>query len=146
MPRQLCRVDETSFVEWSTVVDAPVSHVFDRETAQARFGAAAVAAAELVPDCNRAGPEECSLTVEAIGRLYQAGMPDPWGMDKAQLAVSDVCPYWTNDWDEAGATIYVWVPWRPGEAPERIDADIDLHARTTVIGPDELDRLIADNG
>lgn len=88
MPRLILRLAADEYVEWSTVVDAPVSAVLSRKDAIGEFGADKVAIADehvvsLWPHfqpadaeafiaANRAGPNEERLSLEEIRQAYRA--------------------------------------------------------------------------
>jgi hypothetical protein len=151
-----------AYVEWSGAADGPLSHVMTREEAHATYPAERMARVEAnghsgkdgeprtpesLVSVNRAGPNESCLTLTAILRLYAPGMPDPARIDQTELQVSDIQPTWSN-WftddgkpDDADGPIYAWCPWRPGEEPDRITAETDLHDHSTRIGRLELARL-----
>ena len=85
MGHGIIKLGEDQYVEWSTIVDAPVSYVTDRETAAVAWGEERVAradekgtsyldieetAAEYVA-FNRAGPNEECLTLEEILKEFK---------------------------------------------------------------------------
>lgn len=96
---------------------------------------------------NRAGPGESRLTPHALLRCHanaDAAAAFTAGPD-------DIAPYWTNSWDDQGRDIYVWVPWRPGQAPERLDEHTDLRAQVPmsldevreIVGAQQAERIAA---
>lgn len=87
MPSWIVRLADQEYVEWSTVVDAPVSTIAARAEAIDRWGDERIERAdehvtsctvpELWPrnadefiDLNRAGPDELSLTLDAIRERF----------------------------------------------------------------------------
>lgn len=87
MGRGIVRLAEDEYVEWSTVVDAPVSYAITRAEAVEAFGASRIARADekgtsyLSPpytlqdflDCNRAGEDESHIGLEEMRRRYGQG-------------------------------------------------------------------------
>lgn len=157
MSRCIVKLDDDKFIEWSSVVDAPVSAWLTRTAASARWGEDRVARADrnghsardMKPrppgefaTFNRAGPNEESLTLDAIIRRY-ATDADP----DEPLTPGDIMPTWSNDWNDAGepvdehGAVYTWRPWRPGEAPDVMPTPDEYHRMATRIGPDELAQL-----
>lgn len=95
MPRYIAKLGDDAYVDWSTVVDAPVSWVLTRGAAVAEWSKDRVARADQngtsildryptgqTPDeivrGNRAGPGESELTVAEILTAYNAADPAPW--------------------------------------------------------------------
>jgi hypothetical protein len=134
------------FVLWSRGVDAPASPVmtFDEalaagidpvqlHVAEARghtdMGREPVTDLHSLVEFNRAGPRESCLTVAALIRRYR-----PDGDPDAALHPDEIHPHRTSlsapGHPDDGAEF--WVPWPPGQAPERIDTDTDLHAHVPV--------------
>lgn len=86
MPRYLVKLADDEYVEWSTVVDAPVTYIMDRDTAIGyrdaetvertdRKGHSAFDMAAMSPDDvvlgNRAGEDEATLSLEQIREEYR---------------------------------------------------------------------------
>lgn len=121
------------FVEWSTVVDAPVSWAMTRAEAAEQFGEERVASAELYGHSlvdndgnpasgyedgfaafNRAGPEEECLTVDAVLRRFESAE----AYEKFELNRDDIQPHLTSamrqrpdgSWEHSEP---YWVPWPP---------------------------------
>lgn len=99
MGRYVAKLAEDTYVEWSTVMDAPVSWVENREGAVSRWTEERVARAdnngtslldeypagqtpEEIVSGNRAGPEESTLTVDEIIAAYNADNPAPWTVNR----------------------------------------------------------------
>jgi hypothetical protein len=139
MGHALIHLGNNDYIEWSTVVDAPVGYTLNRaEVVMACFGANASDRIERLDrnghtwrdlpaqtpqqlvSCNRAGPRECCLTLAALRRRYAS----PEAYTAFEFTPSDVEPY--TNYDDG---IVYWVPWRPGEAPSVITADTDFHAQ-----------------
>lgn len=135
MGRAIVRFGEDEYVEWSTVVDAPVSYVLSR-SAMLEDGVSAnrldradlyghsyldldYKGIEEVISCNRAGPKECCLTLDAIRRRFA----NQHSYESFILTVEDIKPFTTYD----DGKIY-WIPWPPGGAPDVITEDTNLHA------------------
>lgn len=95
MGRYVAKLGEDAYVEWSTVVDAPVSWVCPRDKAvqawtEERVGRAdangtsildgfpAGTTPEEIAAGNRAGPREATISVEEIIAAYNADDPAPW--------------------------------------------------------------------
>jgi hypothetical protein len=95
MGRYIAKLGDDAYVDWSTVVDAPVSFILTREEAVAEWSEERVARADhhgtsiwdgypagSTPDeivrANRAGPNESELTLEQILVAYDAENPAPW--------------------------------------------------------------------
>ena len=89
MPRYIAKLGDDQYVDWSEIVDAPVSRVMSREEAVTEYGEDRVARADrtgtsiIDPDSlmdgitpeeiivgNRAGPNETELTLEKILERY----------------------------------------------------------------------------
>ena len=160
MGHAVYKLADDRYVEWSSVVDAPVSYLATRAQSVQRWGADRVGRADLnghsyvdgyeaspsTPEdlicVNRAGPGEERLTLEAILRRYAS----PEACD-APVTPSEVMPIWTNGWLEDGrdadehGPVFVWMPWRPGEAPDEMPEHYAFHQMQTRIMPDELARL-----
>lgn len=89
MGRGIVRLAPDEYIEWSTVVDAPVSYVMTTEEALREFGLARVLRADLdgtsyrsprltladLLDSNRAGPDESMATLDEIREKYRASRP-----------------------------------------------------------------------
>jgi hypothetical protein len=85
MGRCIARLAEDEYVEWSTVVDAPVTYIIDRAEAVAEWGEERVARADAKGTsfiegpytlasllvANRAGPRENQASLEAIRKQYR---------------------------------------------------------------------------
>ena len=85
MGRAVVKLAEDEYVEWSTVVDAPVTSALEREAAAAAWGADRVQRADVygtsfmnrvvstedMLSCNRAGPGESELTLQEIREKYR---------------------------------------------------------------------------
>lgn len=95
MPRYIAKLADDAYVDWSTVVDAPVSWVLNREQAvkewteerveradrngtSIRDGYPAGNTPEEIVEGNRAGPGEKALSVEEIIVAYDLENPAPW--------------------------------------------------------------------
>lgn len=95
MGSYVAKIADDAYVEWSSVVDAPVSWVQTREQAVKRWTEERVARAdangtsildgypagntpEEIVRANRAGPGESRLTVAEIIEAYDEGNPAPW--------------------------------------------------------------------
>lgn len=95
MGRYVAKLADDRYCEWSTVVDAPVSWIVNREHAVAEWGPTRVERAdengtsildgypagqtpEEIVRGNRAGPKETALTVEQIIDAYKADDPAYW--------------------------------------------------------------------
>lgn len=160
MGRCIVKLADDKFIEWSSVVDAPVSAWLIRTAAAAQWGEDRVARADRnghsardMKPCppgefatfNRAGPNEESLTLDAIIRRYatETGPDEP-------LTPADILPSWSNGFTDDGkpdddtGPIYEWRPWRPGEAPDVMPDPAEYHRMATRIPPDELERLTAE--
>lgn len=147
MGRAIVRLAPDEYVEWSTVVDAPVSYVFTREYGLAngedptRLDRADKQGhsyfdnyyknVEDFVSCNRAGPKESSITLGAIRRMYA----NPESYEAFVLSPEDIQPFTTDD----GGVIY-WIPWAPGHAPETITDETDLHAQVLFDSLNEQER------
>jgi len=90
MGRAIFKMGDDQYLEWSTVVDSPVTLIMPRSEAVARWGEVRVARAdcrghsfqdnyyggryttpeELIGCCNRAGPNEETLTLKALMRRF----------------------------------------------------------------------------
>lgn len=94
MPRYIVKLKENAYVEWSTIVDAPVSYVLTREHMLAHlditYGTSSVAenrkrlertdkhgtscqspySMESLVSCNRAGDKEENISLEEILERY----------------------------------------------------------------------------
>ena len=140
MGRAIVRLAPDEYVEWSTVVDAPVTFVQTRAEMLAagedpdrldradRQGHSYVdmgyESAEELVSCNRAGPKESSLTIDAIRRRFA----NPQAYELFVLEPEDIKPFTCDD----GGVVY-WIPWPPGQAPTVITDDTDLHAQVLLI-------------
>lgn len=88
MPRYILKIADDEYVDWSTIVDAPVSYIVTRAEAVARWGKDRIGRADayttslIEPEygpncaeeaiaCNRAGPDESQLTLEQIRERYR---------------------------------------------------------------------------
>lgn len=88
MPSYLVKLADDEYVEWSTVVDAPLSYICERERAVSRWGEDRVARADehvtshTDPDfqadtperaiaVNRAGDDESELTLAELRERYR---------------------------------------------------------------------------
>lgn len=95
MGRYIAKLGEDAYVDWSTVVDAPVSWVVPRDVAVETWTEERVARAdrngtsildgypagetpEEIVRGNRAGPEEVELSVAEILDAYAHDDPAPW--------------------------------------------------------------------
>lgn len=93
MGRGIVKLAEDEFVEWSTIVDAPVSWVMDRAEALELAGDPArieradhLGTSYLSPPYtlddllsgNRAGPDESSIPLDEIRRQYQPPKVSWW--------------------------------------------------------------------
>lgn len=160
MGHTVYKLGNDQYVLWSGVVDAPISWVMTRsETLADGIDAERLARADqhghsycgegatdqspthLIAG-NRAGPNESCLTLDALMRSYAGSAQN----EAFELQPSDIRPYLTNDWDEHGHShdldgnaIMVWVPWRPGQAPDTIDDTTDLHARVRALPHEQHD-------
>lgn len=157
MGHGIVKLAEDAYVEWSTVVDAPVTDVFTKALAAKQWGEERVCRADAnghsfvdadpdhrFADFNRAGPHEEQLTIPAILRRYAPGFDED-----EPVTVEDIAPTWTNwflpdgrEEDEHGP-VYAWCPWRPGEAPDVMPDPETYHSMWTRIYPDELAGLMA---
>lgn len=122
MGRGIIKLADNKYIEWSTVVDAPVSYVFTKDESFDEKDASRIERAsknghsyldsspgEYI-DFNRAGPYESCITKEAILRRYESEE----AYKSFKLTPKDIQPYTT--WDE-GKTY--WVPWKPGNEPKK---------------------------
>lgn len=109
MGKAIVRLADDAFVEWSTVVDAPVDWVRTRKEAESLWGAERVGRAlnnghsfvDIGPDphyamCNRAGPGEECITVAAIVRRFTAGPEYDQPLREGELHDCD----WNREEDE----------------------------------------------
>lgn len=115
------RLSDDKYVEWSTVVDAPITYVLDRRAAAKHFGEDRVQRADSSGHSyldhdgtdylayNRAWPNECCITRFAIARRYES----EGAYRSFKLEIKDIQPY-INCWTD-GETY--WVPWKPGNEP-----------------------------
>lgn len=95
MGRYIAKLGEQAYVEWSTVVDAPVSWVMPRGRAIVAWGINRVGRADQngtsildghpagntpgeIVSGNRAGPNESELTAEEIIAAYAVDSPADW--------------------------------------------------------------------
>lgn len=100
MGKYVAKLAEDTYVEWSTVVDAPVSWVLNRDRAVAEWSEERVARAdrngtsiqtdpwghtypagstpEEIVRGNHAGPDGSEITVEEIIAAYDEANPAPW--------------------------------------------------------------------
>lgn len=137
MGRGIVKLADNKYVDWSTVVDAPVSYVFDRgeiidEADGLRIDRANQNGHSFLDsppgdyaDFNRAGPFESCITKEAILRRYESEE----AYKAFKLAPKDVKPYTT--WDEG--KVY-WVPWKPGNEPQKeFLEEEDLRTREEIV-------------
>lgn len=127
MGHGVVKLAEDKYVEWSTVVDAPITYVLSRQEAVNFFGEDRVARSDRNGHSyldyepgdrtafNRAGPWESCITKEAILRKYSS----PEAEKSFVLQVEDIRPYTTCDDDGKN----YWVPWEPGSAPVGISLD-----------------------
>jgi hypothetical protein len=139
MGHALIHLGNDDYIEWSTVVDAPIGYTLTRaEVVQACLAANAsdrIARLDtnghtwrdLAPQtpqqlvsCNRAGPHESCLTLAALLRCYA----DETAYTAFELTPADIEPYTCDD----DGVVY-WVPWRPGQAPSTITADTNFHTQ-----------------
>jgi len=138
------KLGEDAYVEWSSVVDAPVSDVMTKNEALGAGIALArleradalghswtdmdkVQSPEDLVAGNRAGPRESCLSLAAILRVYAPVA----GEEDREISVDDIEPY-TTSWavpegHEDWGKVY-WVPWKPGEGPERLTEETDFDA------------------
>lgn len=136
MGRALVKLAPDEYVEWSSVVDAPVSYVqtrqelldagedserLDRTDRQGHsYHYNYYKSTEDFVAFNRAGPKESSLTLDAIRRMYA----NPEAYEAFTLEPEDIRPYTLDD----GGVGY-WVPWPPGQAPKVITDETNLHTQ-----------------
>lgn len=95
MGRYVAKLADDAYVEWSTVVDAPVSWVQSRQQAIKKWSAQRVDRAdhngtsiidgypagstpEEIVAGNRAGPDETEMSVQEIIEAYNADAPGEW--------------------------------------------------------------------
>jgi hypothetical protein len=95
MGRYVAKLADDAYVEWSTVVDAPVSWVLSRPRAIGEWGHLRVLRAdkngtsilddypagstpEEIVRGNRAGPQETEISVDEILRAYDEDNPAAW--------------------------------------------------------------------
>lgn len=87
MGRAVFKLGDDQYLEWSSVVDAPVSYLHSRSEAVSLWGEDRIARADLrghsyqdlevcespqeLIACNRAGPGEKELTLDALLRRYK---------------------------------------------------------------------------
>lgn len=89
MGRCIVKLADNEYVEWSTVVDAPVSYVLTRDEIKRAVGGpdieerlnradergtsmlAPAITLESLAVCNRAGPKESCLSLEEIRKQYK---------------------------------------------------------------------------
>jgi hypothetical protein len=122
MGRGIVKLADNKYVEWSSVVDAPVSYVFTKNDASSRTEVSRIERANSNGHSyldsppgdyigfNRAGPYESCITKEAILRRYESEE----SYKSFKLTPKDIQPY--TNWDE-GKTY--WVPWKPGNEPKK---------------------------
>lgn len=131
------------YILWSGICDAPASYVMNRaqaiaagvpeedlDQAQVRghsYRKRPPALAEQLLAFNRAGPDDCCLTVDAICRRYRSATD----FESFTLQSDDIRPHITACYDGSSMVAY-WVPWAPGTGPAEINADTDLHAMVRV--------------
>lgn len=97
--RYVAKLADDAYVEWSTVVDAPVSWVHARAEAVEEWSEERVARAdangtsslddypagstpEEIVRGNRAGPNESEIPVEGIIEAYNVDDPAPWTLGR----------------------------------------------------------------
>jgi hypothetical protein len=117
MTAGIVRLADDEYVEWSSVRDAPATYILTRAQAQARWSAERMERVEakghswidmppMTPErivcVNRAGPDEETLTLDAIRRRYRN--PEA---SRAPLTPGDVAPC-----EDCGTTHHSW-----GECP-----------------------------
>lgn len=88
MPKYIAKLAKDAYVDWSEIVDAPVSYVETREDAIRLWGLDRIERADknghsmidadpMTPEeiirCNRAGPNEGSLHLKTILNTYKRG-------------------------------------------------------------------------
>jgi hypothetical protein len=95
MGRYVAKLADDAYVEWSTVVDAPVSWIHKRDEAVREWGAERVVRADVngtsildgypagstpeeIVRQNRAGPDETCISVAEIIDAYDPDDPAPW--------------------------------------------------------------------
>lgn len=95
MGRYIAKLAEDVYVDWSTVVDSPISFTHTRSEAIREWGADRVARAdengtsildgypagntpEEIVSGNRAGPRETEITVDEIIAAYDSKSPAAW--------------------------------------------------------------------
>lgn len=71
MPRGIIKLDDNKFIEWSTVVDAPVSYIFDKKEAEEQVKSYPQACQELFKETEMTFT---SITVEQILNFNRAGV------------------------------------------------------------------------
>jgi hypothetical protein len=154
MPRTVVKLGEDEYLEWSSVVDAPVTAILTRAEALATFPHDRVERADANGHSamwcdpkpgtefvryNRAGPKESCLTVDAIRRRYRPGADDdPLRPEEIQTGVTSYANHPDIDPDRL-----FWVPWRPSEPPDAITDDTDLNAEVEMT-PEEAERWRAE--
>lgn len=137
MGRGIVKLAANKYVEWSTVVDAPVSYVFTKDESFDKAETARIERADKNEHSyldsppgdyigfNRAGPYESCITKEAILRRYESEE----AYKAFKLTPKDIKPY--TNWDEG--KVY-WVPWKPGNEPQKefLTSD-DIRGREEIV-------------
>lgn len=99
MGRYIAKLGDDAYVDWSTVIDAPVSWVYTRAEAVAAWSEDRIARAdrngtsildgypagntpEEIVAGNRAGEHESEISVDEILDAYKADNPAPWTVSR----------------------------------------------------------------
>lgn len=150
MPRTVVKLGDDEYLEWSSIVDAPVTHIMGRAEAIREFGIERVertderghSAMWCPPEpgedfvrFNHAGPREACVTVESMRRRYRQDDPETGPLRPEEIHVGVTS--WANHPDISSDRLF-WTPWRPGEAPAEITDDTDLRAMVEMT-PEEAD-------
>ena len=121
MGHGIVKLIDDNYVEWSTVVDAPITYCKSREAAIIAFGIDRVDRCDVNGHSyldrdnsehaafNRAGPNECCLTKEAIARRFK----NESCYNSFKLEPRDIRPHLSLYPDGKS----YWLPWKPGNEP-----------------------------
>lgn len=127
MPKWVVKLADNEYVLWSTVVDSPVSAIFDREEAVEEYGADIIercdrqitsctaygpSSMETFISLNRAGPGECGLTLEAIRERFASQE----SYDTFELAVHKLLPVDDSQWQTKQAELIAQLTQKEGQA------------------------------
>lgn len=140
MGRGIVKLADDQYVIWSTVVDAPVSYVLTQQdlliedpSHLSRINRADTNGHSFLDSppgwygrYNRAGPNECCLTKEAILKRFASQS----AYENFVLTAKDLSPYTT--WDDGKS---YWIPWEPGKGPpdDTIITEKDSRQRALVL-------------